>query len=86
MVLVTIKIFYDKFQNGYYILLFSVPGPPADIKSMSSGARSVSVTWLPPTQPNGDLLHYSVYYRPLSSLQVIPSLSVNIKSKYKLLE
>ncbi|KAG7310281.1 hypothetical protein JYU34_003034 [Plutella xylostella] len=41
-----------------------VPGPPADIKALANSEDTVIVSWLPPTQKNGKIKHYTVYSRP----------------------
>ena len=43
--------------------MFSVPGPPASIKVVVDSQDAVVVTWLPPQQPNGEILHYNIYVR-----------------------
>lgn len=44
-------------------LLFAVPGPPASIKVVVDRQDAVVVSWLPPRQPNGVIVHYNVYVR-----------------------
>merc|ERR1719361_1627925 len=40
-----------------------VPGPPASIKVVVDRQDAVVVSWLPPRQPNGVIVHYNVYVR-----------------------
>ncbi|KAK7073926.1 hypothetical protein SK128_017781 [Halocaridina rubra] len=53
-----------------------VPGAPASVKALSSGENEVLVSWLPPDQPNGVILQYTLYYRPLNNNQNTKSLIV----------
>ncbi|KAJ9576974.1 hypothetical protein L9F63_006411 [Diploptera punctata] len=45
-----------------------VPGPPAGIKALALTGDSILVSWLPPEQPNGIIVQYTVYIhlRPTS--------------------
>ncbi|VVC93928.1 unnamed protein product [Leptidea sinapis] len=47
--------------------LQDVPGPPAAIKAVVSSATSITVSWKRPDQPNGDITHYTLYIKPVSS-------------------
>ncbi|KAJ9577944.1 hypothetical protein L9F63_025194, partial [Diploptera punctata] len=38
-----------------------VPGPPAGIKALALTGDSILVSWLPPEQPNGIIVQYTVY-------------------------
>ena len=52
----------NKFlKNMSFFLL--VPGTPAGIKALALTADSILVSWLPPLQPNGQVIQYTVYSR-----------------------
>ena len=38
-----------------------VPDAPANIKASALTAESILISWLPPTQRNGLIIHYTVY-------------------------
>ncbi|XP_072569329.1 phosphatidylinositol phosphatase PTPRQ [Paramormyrops kingsleyae] len=44
--------------------------PPQNISSVSLTSSSVQVTWLPPSQPNGLILFYTVYYSNSSGVYI----------------
>ncbi|XP_049880957.1 Down syndrome cell adhesion molecule-like protein Dscam2 [Pectinophora gossypiella] len=44
-----------------------VPEAPAEIKLLSQSSHSLLVSWKKPRQPNGRLLHYTVYCKPTAS-------------------
>ncbi|XP_052752731.1 cell adhesion molecule Dscam2-like isoform X2 [Galleria mellonella] len=47
--------------------LQDVPGPPSPIKVLVSSPTSLLVSWKRPEQPNGEITHYTVYVKPVSS-------------------
>ncbi|KPJ09867.1 Down syndrome cell adhesion molecule-like protein CG42256 [Papilio machaon] len=47
--------------------LQDVPGPPSAIKLLVSSPTSLLVSWKKPNQPNGEITHYTVYVKPVSS-------------------
>ncbi|XP_045762369.1 Down syndrome cell adhesion molecule-like protein Dscam2 isoform X1 [Maniola jurtina] len=47
--------------------LQDVPGPPAAIKALISSPTSLLVSWKRPDQPNGEITHYTVYVKPVTS-------------------
>jgi len=38
--------------------MFAVPGKPAEVKGIIISSTSIMVSWLPPLEPNGQLIHY----------------------------
>ena len=46
-----------------YLLPPSVPSPPQSLMAVDIGSSTVSLTWLPPAEPNGILLFYQVEVR-----------------------
>lgn len=40
-----------------------VPDAPSNIKALALTAESILISWLPPTQRNGLITHYTVYYK-----------------------
>jgi hypothetical protein len=42
-------------------LFLAVPGPPAGMKALALTGDSILVSWLPPEQPNGIIVQYTVY-------------------------
>ncbi|XP_042207955.1 Down syndrome cell adhesion molecule-like protein Dscam2, partial [Homarus americanus] len=56
--------------------LQDVPGAPAAIRALPAGRKTIVVSWLPPSRPNGVLNHYTLYYRPLNAPQATSSLVV----------
>ncbi|KAL0810846.1 hypothetical protein ABMA28_010156 [Loxostege sticticalis] len=47
--------------------LQDVPDAPAEIKLLSQSSNTLLVSWKKPRQPNGRLLHYTVYCKPTAS-------------------
>ncbi|CAG9792462.1 unnamed protein product [Diatraea saccharalis] len=47
--------------------LQDVPGPPSAIKVVVASSTSILVSWRRPDQPNGEILYYTVYVKPVSS-------------------
>ncbi|KAL0810757.1 hypothetical protein ABMA28_010074 [Loxostege sticticalis] len=47
--------------------LQDVPGPPSAIKVVVSSSSSLLVSWKRPDQPNGEITHFTVYAKPVSS-------------------
>ncbi|KPJ15639.1 Down syndrome cell adhesion molecule-like protein CG42256, partial [Papilio machaon] len=47
--------------------LQDVPEAPAEIKLLSQSSTTLLVSWKKPRQPNGRLLHYTVYCKPTAS-------------------
>ncbi|XP_052751034.1 cell adhesion molecule Dscam2-like [Galleria mellonella] len=47
--------------------LQDVPDAPAEIKLLSQSTNSLLVSWKKPKQPNGRLLHYTIYCKPTAS-------------------
>ncbi|XP_022837454.1 Down syndrome cell adhesion molecule-like protein Dscam2 [Spodoptera litura] len=47
--------------------LQDVPGPPSAIKVLVSSPTSLLVSWKRPEEANGDITHYTVYVKPVSS-------------------
>lgn len=65
-----IKIFLHLFALVTYLsvisslitlVFFSVPSAPADIKAAVSTRNKILVSWLPPANPNGVLVGYTLY-------------------------
>jgi len=42
-------------------MLISVPSAPANIKAVASAPNKILVAWLPPSEPNGVLVGYTLY-------------------------
>ncbi|XP_061704953.1 cell adhesion molecule Dscam2-like [Cydia pomonella] len=47
--------------------LQDVPGPPPEIKVLVSSQTSLLVSWKRPIHPNGEITHYTVHVKPVSS-------------------
>ncbi|XP_050356636.1 cell adhesion molecule Dscam2-like [Nymphalis io] len=47
--------------------LQDIPGPPSAIKALVSSSTSILVSWKKPDQPNGEITHYTVYVKPVTS-------------------
>ncbi|CAG9122363.1 unnamed protein product [Plutella xylostella] len=47
--------------------LEDVPGPPEETKVLTVSATSLLVSWKKPLHPNGQILRYTVYVKPISS-------------------
>ncbi|XP_047519241.1 Down syndrome cell adhesion molecule-like protein Dscam2 [Pieris napi] len=45
--------------------LEDVPGPPADVKALVLSPTSLLVSWKSPDRPNGEILYYTVYAKPV---------------------
>ncbi|GBP67839.1 Down syndrome cell adhesion molecule-like protein Dscam2 [Eumeta japonica] len=70
----TVKVAgYSNYGVGPYsypvvcTTLQDVPGPPAAVKVLVLSPTSLLVSWKRPEQPNGEIIHYTVYVRPTSS-------------------
>ncbi|XP_047519401.1 Down syndrome cell adhesion molecule-like protein Dscam2 isoform X1 [Pieris napi] len=70
----TIKVAgYSSYGVGpfsYPILcttLQDVPSPPADIKVLVLSPTTLLISWKPPDRPNGEILFYTVYVKPVGS-------------------
>lgn len=44
-------------------VLFTVPGPPEQIKALAMTSDSIMVAWTRPLEPNGNIIKYNVYYQ-----------------------
>ena len=42
----------------------TVPTPPREVRITNVFQDGVELNWLPPTEPNGEVLHYVIYYTP----------------------
>ena len=42
-----------------------VPGSPSNIKSLAVDSSSLLISWLPPTDPNGKIVSYTVYSKTM---------------------
>ena len=51
----------SKFND--FSIHFTVPEAPADVKALVNGTQAILVSWSPPTQMNGLLLPYALYWR-----------------------
>ncbi|CAK1547627.1 unnamed protein product [Leptosia nina] len=47
--------------------LQDVPSPPADIKVLVLSPTALLISWKPPEKPNGEILYYTVYVKPVGS-------------------
>ncbi|GAB6031907.1 hypothetical protein CHUAL_010299 [Chamberlinius hualienensis] len=66
----TTSSFIDVEQNADVSnRLQDTPSPPLGLTAVIVSTRFVTLAWQPPTQPNGDILAYSVYFRPNSLLR-----------------
>ncbi|XP_045506912.1 Down syndrome cell adhesion molecule-like protein Dscam2 [Colias croceus] len=45
--------------------LQDVPSPPADIKVLVLSPTSLLISWKPPDRPNGEIIYYTVYVKPV---------------------
>ncbi|KOB71799.1 Uncharacterized protein OBRU01_11925, partial [Operophtera brumata] len=52
---------------SYPIVCSTLQDAPAEIKLLSQSSNTLLVSWKMPRQPNGRLLHYTVYCKPTSS-------------------
>ncbi|XP_012553148.3 cell adhesion molecule Dscam2 [Bombyx mori] len=59
------------------ITLQDVPGPPPLIKVLVSSSTSLLVSWKRPEQPNGEITHYTVHVKPVSSTNAPQSYRVD---------
>ena len=42
-----------------------MPGPPNNIKALPVDKNSIMISWLPPGEPNGEILGYSLYMKTM---------------------
>ncbi|CAH2058075.1 unnamed protein product, partial [Iphiclides podalirius] len=72
--------------------LQDVPDAPAEIKLLSQSSNTLLVSWKKPRQPNGRMLHYTVYCKPAASndgpqiLRVDAEDSLDVYEKTKTME
>ena len=53
---------------------FVEPGPPQNVSAVSLSLHSVSVSWLQPITPHGDIAKYKIYYRiPSKTRREVPN-------------
>ena len=45
--------------------MYLVPGPPRNIKALSVDSSQILVSWLPPSQANGNILSYTVHCKTM---------------------
>lgn len=60
--------------------LQDVPEAPAEIKLLSQSSTTLLVSWKRPRQPNGRLLHYTVYCKPTASNDGPQAIRVDVQS------
>ena len=48
----------------YFTVLPTVPSSPRQLTVTREFEDGVELNWLPPTKPNGEVLHYVIYYTP----------------------
>ena len=46
------------------------PGPVADFNVILRGSHYLQVRWAPPTEPNGNITGYDIYYQECKLTQV----------------
>lgn len=49
-----------------YNLHFTAPSPPQNLRVKSVTADSISIEWMPPAEPNGQLKHYIIKYTSIN--------------------
>ncbi|XP_050440178.1 insulin-like receptor [Adelges cooleyi] len=49
---------------SYFYTLPDTPGPPQHLEATDWTTDSVTIKWLPPAEPNGQLSHYVIKYSP----------------------
>ena len=52
--------------------LIPEPGAVTELSAVSTSLHSINVTWELPWQPNGPILYYTLFYRPMTTLQTPP--------------
>ncbi|CAH0598254.1 unnamed protein product [Chrysodeixis includens] len=60
--------------------LQDVPEAPAEIKLLAQSSTTLLVSWKRPRQPNGRLLHYTVYCKPTASNDGPQAIRVDVQS------
>lgn len=55
------------YPEHFYESIFSVPGPPAEVKLLATSPERALVTWMPPKYPNGEIQKYYIYVRVMDS-------------------
>lgn len=58
-------------------LLTLVPEAPAALKALVMSTESVLVSWKPPAEPNGEIIHYMVYIKPTGDSKDVSLLFTN---------
>lgn len=64
-----------------FIVIFSVPEAPTALKALVMSGDSILVSWKPPSEPNGIIEYYMVYYKEVDgtdskpkSQKIVPNL------------
>ena len=66
-------------KNNIILILYTVPGPPLSLTVSNVGVEpdSFTVTWDPPSEPNGIITGYEVQYIILSDLTLMSRNTTN---------
>ena len=48
-------------------LYFLEPGAPANVKAIPMDKHTVLVAWMPPSNKNGRIIHYTIYMKTMES-------------------
>ena len=51
--------------NSFHFFGLAVPGSPSNIKALPVDRNSIMISWLPPEEPNGEILGYSLYMKTM---------------------
>lgn len=62
-------------------LIITVPNSPGAIKAVVSSSSSITVSWLPPSEPNGQLTKYTLYISAIPDVSSTRRDSVGMRKK-----
>ena len=56
----------------------TVPSPPRQLSVTRLLEDGIELNWLPPAEPNGEVLHYVIYYTPEGSTEQLIDTGSNL--------
>ena len=80
-------IFFSFANHSFAIIFHTVPSVPlnSDVLSIAGSPTELLVTWDPPSEPNGIILSYTVYYYdlPMEEYQLLSNVTITSQPEHK---
>ena len=81
-------VIFFSFANHLFAIIFhTVPSVPlnSDVLSIAGSPTELLVTWDPPSEPNGIILSYTVYYYdlPMEEYQLLSNVTITSQPEHK---